>query len=94
MVDHIYGRTNLLRHVNRPNMFINELVLYYNYLKSEIENFHSPIGEKQKDYFNTFRNNLLNGIEYYFSLANEIEKDSFNFDLMQKYKNNLLNLAI
>ena len=94
MVDHIYGRTNLLRHVNRPNMFINELVLYYNYLKSEIENFHSPIGEKQKDYFNTFRNNLLSGIEYYFSLANEIEKDSFNFDLMQKYKNNLLNLAI
>lgn len=94
MVDHIYGRTNLLRHVNRPNMFINELVLYYNYLKSEIENFHSPIGEKQKDYFNTFRNNLLSGIEYYFSLANEIEKESFNFDLMQKYKNNLLNLAI
>lgn len=94
MVDHIYGRTNLLRDVNRPNMFINELVLYYNYLKSEIENFHLPIGEKQKDYFNTFRNNLLNGIEYYFSLANEIEKDNFNFDLMQKYKNNLLNLAI
>jgi hypothetical protein len=94
MVDHIYGRTNLLRHVNRPNMFINELILYYNYLKSEIENFHLPIAEKQKDYFNTFRNNLLNGIEYYFSLTNGIENESFNFDLLQKYKDNLLKLAI
>jgi len=94
MISHIYGKTNLLRNVKRPNVFVNELILYYNYLKSEIENFYMPMTDKQKDYYNTFRNNLLNGIEYYFSNAEVvgISNDVLNFDLLHSYKDKLLKL--
>src|SRR5439155_9037043 len=33
MVDHIYGRLNILNASYRPNMFINELNLYVDYFK-------------------------------------------------------------
>lgn len=94
MVDHIYGRTNLLRDVVRPNLFINELILYYNYLKKDIDDQPLPIADKQKDYFKSFKNNLLSGIEYYFSLAEEmgIANDNFNINLLHKYKKSLLDL--
>ena len=91
MVDHIYGRTNVLRDNNRPNMFINELVLYFNYLKTDIKNAAKPLSAKQIDYYKTFKNNLLTGIEYYFSLVENVGQNTcnINVDLLQKYKRDL-----
>ncbi|MCZ0211664.1 hypothetical protein OZK63_40605, partial [Streptomyces sp. UMAF16] len=37
MVDHIYGRTNILANNNRPHVFIAELHLYIAYLKEQLE---------------------------------------------------------
>jgi hypothetical protein len=37
MVDHIYGRTNVLNDTYRPHMFIKELGMYIDYLNNEIE---------------------------------------------------------
>ena len=37
MVDHIYGRVNVITRKDRPNMFIKELNLYIDYLKNKIE---------------------------------------------------------
>ncbi len=71
MVDHIYGRTNLLNTNNRPNMFIKELKMYVEYLSNKIQETPIPFSEKQIQYFETFKTNLNNGIEYYKQLFYE-----------------------
>lgn len=72
MVDHIYGRINLLENVDRPNLFINEQNLYIAYLKKDIAaNIHN-INDKKVKYFTKFRDQLLNGINYYKELLPEL----------------------
>ncbi len=71
MVDHIYGRINILDTNNRPNMFIKELKMYVEYLSNKIEETPIPFSEKQIQYFETFKANLNNGIEYYKQLFYE-----------------------
>jgi len=68
MTDHIYGKTNIIKRNDRPNMFIKELILYVDYLKNKISETTRPYSEKQKEYFETFRTNLNKGIEYYQNL--------------------------
>lgn len=65
MVDHIYGKIDMMRKKNRPHMFIKELSLYINWLKTKIEETEKPWTEKQKEHFEIFRNNLTDGIRYY-----------------------------
>ncbi len=75
MVDHIYGRINILNTESRPNMFIKELKMYVDYLKDKMEEATSPFTDKQIKYFDTFNTNLNNGIEYYKKMFAE-NKDS------------------
>lgn len=72
MVDHIYGKVNILDSKNRPNMFIKEIVMYIDYLKNKISKTQKPFTDKQIKYFDTFKNNLMNGIEYYRELTSNI----------------------
>jgi hypothetical protein len=65
MVDHIYGKTQLLNETFRPHVFINELKLYINYIKKEFEKSRSNLTEKRKAYFSSFKSNLLEGIKFY-----------------------------
>ncbi|MBK9636509.1 MAG: hypothetical protein IPO63_01310 [Bacteroidetes bacterium] len=65
MVDHIYGRTQLLNETFRPHVFINELELYISYIKREFEKSRSNLTEKRKSYFSSFKANLMEGIKYY-----------------------------
>ena len=65
MVGHIYGRINLLNTTYRPNMFINELAMYIQYLRKEIQKSLPVVSEKQVRYFQEFRSNLHDGIQYY-----------------------------
>jgi hypothetical protein len=65
MVDHIYGRTNLLHCTDRPHMFIKELSMYIDYLKKKIEQTSTPIAIKQLEYIEAFQKNLTDGIVYY-----------------------------
>lgn len=69
MIDHIYGRKNVLNVQNRPNMFINELKIYVDYLKGEINKSMDEISQKKQKYLNTFKENILSGIEYYKTLS-------------------------
>lgn len=72
MVDHIYGRTNVLEDVERPHMFINELQLYVNYLRKDLENADpKKIKSLQK-----FKAQMENGISYYKELAFKNESDT------------------
>lgn len=66
MVDHIYGRKNILTNDTRPHMFIAELYLYIDYLKERLdEDRQSGQLEKNKKYYAAFYQNLRNGISYY-----------------------------
>lgn len=65
MVDHIYGRTNIMHRTDRPNLFIKELSMYVDYLANKIEETLKPIEAKQRKYFETFSTNLNKGIAYY-----------------------------
>lgn len=65
MVDHIYGRADILNDAYRPHMFVNELKMYVSYwLKQKQEQIHQ-YSEKQEKYLRNFRENLLQGIAYY-----------------------------
>ncbi len=68
MVQHIYGNTNILSDNQRPNMFINELKMYVDYLRKEIEESTVQITHSQTKKWNTFRKNVLEGIAYYHEL--------------------------
>ncbi|SFS86083.1 hypothetical protein SAMN04487906_1937 [Zhouia amylolytica] len=70
MIGHIYGKHDLLKNVNRPNMFVKELMLNFNYFEKELKknvNGQSVLNQKK---MRLFKVNLLKGIEYYQSLFN------------------------
>lgn len=79
MIDHIYGRKNLLNTLRRPNMFINELELYVNYLKSELNKCKQEMSKKQQLFFTSFRNNLQKGIDYYNTLLPLLTKETIQY---------------
>lgn len=72
MVSHIYGRLNILNTVPRPNMFMKELQLYISYFKTEL--LKTPINTKTGRYLQTFKSNLLEGIQYYESIITDLGK--------------------
>ncbi|MBZ5857418.1 hypothetical protein [Flavihumibacter profundi] len=74
MTDHIYGRKNLVTNPNRPHMFIAELHIYIDYLKSVLEeDLQSGEFSKRKKFYTSFYQNLKDGIKYYrrFSYTSE-----------------------
>ena len=92
MVDHIYGRINILNTNSRPNMFIKELKMYIDFLKDKINEASIPFTDKQIKYFDTFNTNLNNGIEYYKSLFAE-NRDSLK-ETYDKVVSDLDNLEL
>lgn len=69
MVGHIYGRINILNTEHRPNIFVNELNLYVDYLKKQVADYSVDISMNQNKYLEKFKVNLLEGIEYYKNLV-------------------------
>jgi len=78
MVDHIYGRINLLNKTYRPHMFIKELKMYIEYFMKEVNKCLEPT-EKQREYLNEFNKNLLEGMEYYKSLFPKMIDETSDF---------------
>ncbi|MDP3830708.1 MAG: hypothetical protein Q8Q47_05535 [Ignavibacteriaceae bacterium] len=99
MIDHIYGRINVIRNADRPHMFIKELKLYISYLKSSIYDCCTSISDKQDKYFNSFKSNLNEGIEYYKNLIDSLKnkyshfKEDFNSEL-ERLKDELAQLLV
>ena len=64
MVGHIYGKHTVLdATVNRPNMFFKEAKLYISYFEKELK---KQVGHGfDQAYFNRFKDNMLQGFEYY-----------------------------
>ena len=98
MVQHIYGNTSVLRTDNRPNLFVKELKMYIDYFKNEIENISGEVAANQLKKWNTFKANLLDGIDYYQTLFSSVLyfrsdedkiKQEFNF-----YKSELNSIKV
>ncbi len=76
MINHIYGRTNLLNTVPRPHLFINELLLYIDFLKKEYIKTKNKLTVQKEEYFKMFKANLCAGMEYYVKLFAQMKLDT------------------
>ena len=78
LIDHIYGRINLISVSNRPYFFIKELDLYINYLHDQFKDKVKNLSQQTEEYILNFKKNLNEEIKYYKSmipdLAEETEK--------------------
>lgn len=90
MVGHIYGRHSILNTLKRPHLFINEMALYVDYLKKEIQSQREALTAKQNKYFTSFKENLLSGVNYYRNLVPEIKQ--FSKTQLENFENDLLKL--
>ncbi len=79
MVSHIYGRLQLITVTDRPHMFVNELRLYVDHLKKEIERRIATLTANDLKFLTVFRANLQDGIAYYHALAPRLDKFSEEF---------------
>jgi len=79
MVDHIYGRINLLNPTYRPHMFIKELRIYVDYLRNDVLKSLDSLSEQKTKYFTEFKNNLLDGIEYYREIFPQMVEETVEF---------------
>jgi len=75
MVAHIYGKTNVISHKERPNMFIKELKMYVDYFFSKVDESKEEMTKKQEKYLNAFYTNLNDGIAYYEGLFSKFENN-------------------
>ncbi|TRX71931.1 hypothetical protein [Carboxylicivirga sp. M1479] len=76
MVDHIYGRTNLLDNRHRPHMFLKELGMYLEIFKERMDKFlGQPDDAKEKKQLKAFQKNIADGVNYYRELFIEKKKE-------------------
>ncbi len=75
MVDHIYGRINLITSEKREHMFIKELELYIEQFKAKFEDLSlETVMDEGKKQLTEFGANLLEGISYYRDLSDKFTK--------------------
>lgn len=92
MVKHIYGHINLLQNADRPNLFVNELNLYIDYLRKEVSNHLQNWSSKKESYLLKFKNQLQDGISYYKQLLPQFTGQTQEY-LSKMYKDLLLSEA-
>ncbi len=64
MIQHIYQGKSILR-TDRPNLFVKELKMYVDYFRNEIETISGEVTAMQIKKWNSFKTNILEGIEFY-----------------------------
>ncbi|MBR8536260.1 hypothetical protein KDU71_11880 [Carboxylicivirga sediminis] len=76
MVDHIYGRQDLLDKRPRPHMFLKELGMYLDIFKKRMDEFLSqPEDTKEMKQLTAFRKNIMEGVNYYTELFKEKKQE-------------------
>ncbi|WPO79679.1 hypothetical protein [Flavobacterium sp. KACC 22761] len=71
MIQHIYQGKSILQTNDRPNMFVKELKMYVDYFRNEIGTISGEVTANQLKKWNSFKTNILEGIEYYQNLFSE-----------------------
>jgi len=79
MVDHIYGKDQLITDKNRPNVFVKEIMMYCDHLKDELSRMLPKPAEKQIDTILEFKKNLIDGIDYYKSLLPKMSEETTKY---------------
>jgi hypothetical protein len=75
MVDHIYGRTNIIHRQDRPHMFIKELMLYVDFWTELLTETKKALDNKRKTYLQNFHKNMKDGIAYYRTLSQKVSDE-------------------
>jgi hypothetical protein len=75
IVGHIYGKRNILSNVYRPSFFINELVLYIEYLEKQLDDCLKEASARQLKTLQVFKDNLMAGIDYYKTIVPFFSKE-------------------
>ncbi|WP_027137897.1 hypothetical protein [Gaetbulibacter saemankumensis] len=78
MVDHIYGRDNMLNSKYRPNLFIKELHIYIDYLINKINDVKESMTKKDEKYLFNFIKNLSQGVAYYQGLFQKVQTSFYS----------------
>ena len=95
MIQHIYGKTNVISHKNRPHMFIKELDMYVDYFSNKVNEVKDSYTFKQQKYLKTFQKNMVEGIEYYQQLFSTFEVNKeFLLNDLNRLKNDFLTIQI
>lgn len=68
MVDHIYGRADIMNKLPRAHMFINELNMYIEHYQKKIVTGSNELGMQIKNNLQSYKANLIEGINYYMDL--------------------------
>lgn len=87
MVDHIYGRANILNSVKRSNLFVNELRMYVQYFEDELKKSRDSLTTKKARSLQSFQANLLQGINYYKGLLPMLKNEAERY--LQEMKEEL-----
>ena len=72
MANHIYNDVNDVVRSDRPNMFVNELVMYIKYFAEKIEEHKQNWNKASAKKLTTFADNMHEGINYYQKMFNSI----------------------
>lgn len=99
MAGHIYGRKSVIERKNRPHMFVNELKMYVDHLRTKISELEPPVNNRAISQLKQYRDNLIAGINYYRDLFGKIQKtqDSNTSELLQhlnNYENEISHITI
>ena len=90
MVNHIYGKTNLLCDNSRGHVFINELTIYIKNFTEELKECTNNFSEKSAKKLEKYHANIMDGIEYYSKVADQLLHNAE--DAKNKFINDLENL--
>ncbi len=81
VIDHIYGRTDLMTNPQRPHMFIREIDLYLTLLFDAERDFEiTPADAVTTRYWQDYKSGLYEGLSWYRKLVDELpaeQRDAF-----------------
>ena len=93
MVDHIYGRGDVVTRNDRPHLFLKELDLYIKFFEEALNEAALPLNKQKLTYLNSFAKNLNDGIQYYRELFGK-RKMAKELLALENFQNKLHAIAI
>jgi hypothetical protein len=91
MVDHIYGRINVLATGMRPHFFVKEAKMYLDVFKQKMDDLVLEYSNKEFKTLSSFKDNLKNSLGYYTTLFSEKTFSGFDQKKLVNEFNELLN---
>jgi len=95
MTQHIYNGIDGIVRKDRPNMFVNELLMYLDYLSDKINENRDNWNRKSEKYLSSFISNMKDGIDYYQNMFQTIGPvfEDFKEEAINSFKLAVQNIA-